>query len=664
MNKNTNLNISNDLNILTANSNICDNNLILSNFGNELLKFEFSDNMDDKDFSQFEVSEIKAYFGQERLKHNIESDLGINKIRDDVKPFFNKYILNDKLITKEIINKKSNLTNNQESNKIKTNNEQHNKLIFQISKPPLNNNKTNIQTLSPHIFKNNNIIRNLCPYKDENLENISNTLSNPLYSQYNTLNGEEYTNYSETNETDAASTCISDNQSIKFNFFRRHLFNTPSSDKAIRNKIINSGNDEDRKSVPTKKSNNNDLKEENLKIFHEKKNNFQEFRRISGNANVINQVIIPEEHSVSRNSNNESSENKLIKEQIKSEKNVQNEYNEYEEIGIKKPKKKRHQKFKKNKTQINLNKIKNTNIELKKNNSECFSKEITKSPEKTQDIHSDSERKINKFTPNTIKNEILSVSNNNENNRRISNLTNISTFSKESIGKKLNKSQSQNLFVNNKSNNVVNSNFFRANDNKQITQQWSTNNIFHLIDPFNAIENKSKSNSGQFPYYNNNPFFCNLNNQYNYLLMSNPNINSTGNNSIHKDFSMFYNKFSNDIKKYSLTIDEFNQNLKEVKEFCINFIQNLLKTELSKKNFKLESDISIHIYGSFATDLSIESSDIDVTIKIIEMPKFKQIDNLILNISKILNDSKFFENVNPICSASVPIIKLVFLLLN
>jgi len=112
-----------------------------------------------------------------------------------------------------------------------------------------------------------------------------------------------------------------------------------------------------------------------------------------------------------------------------------------------------------------------------------------------------------------------------------------------------------------------------------------------------------------------------------------------------------------------MTIDEFNQNLKEVKEFCINFIQNLLKTELSKKNIKLESEISIHIYGSFATDLSIESSDIDVTIKIIEMPKFKQIDNLLINISKILNDSKLFESVNPICSASVPIIKLVFFII-
>jgi predicted nucleotidyltransferase len=616
--------------------------------------------MDDKDFSQFEVSEIKAYFGQEKLKHNIESDLGISKIRDDVKPFFNKYILNDKLITKEMINKKSNLTNNLEPNKIKTNNEHHNKLIFQISKPL--NNKTNIQTLSPHIFKNNNIIRNLCPYKDENIENISNTLSNPLYSQFNTLNGEEYTNYSETNETDAASTCISDNQSIKFNFFRRHLFNTPSSDKAIRNKIINSGNDEDRKSVPTKKSNNNDLKEENLKIFQEKKNNFQEFRRISGNTNVINQIIIPEEHSVSRNSNNESSENKLIKEQIKNEQNSKCEINENEETGIKKQKKKRHQKFKKNKTQINLNKIKNPNIELKKNNSECFSKEVQKSPEKTQDIHSDSERNINKFTPNLIKNEILSVSNINENGHSISNLTNISSFSKEGIGKKLNKSQSQNLYVNNRSNNVVNSNFFRLNDHKQIGQQWSTNNIFHLIDPFTAIESKSKSNSGQFPYYNN-PFFGNLSNQYNYMLMSNPSINSTGNNSIHKDFTLFYNKFSNDIRKYSMTIDEFNQNLKEVKEFCINFIQNLLKTELSKKNIKLESEISIHIYGSFATDLSIESSDIDVTIKIIEMPKFKQIDNLLINISKILNDSKLFESVNPICSASVPIIKLVFFII-
>lgn len=574
------MNISNDLNILTANSNVCDNNLILSNFGNELLKFDFCDNLDDKEFSALEVSEIKAYFGQDRLKSNNESELVNNKIQNDMKPLINKYLLNDKMISKEMLNKKTTLANNLELSKLKSNNESHNKLIFQISKP-LPNTKTNIQTMSPHIFKNNNIIRNLCPYKDENIENGNSNFSNPLYSQFNTLIGEEFTNYSETNETDAASTCISDNQSIKFNFFRRHLFNTPSSDKAIRNKIINSGNDEDRKSVPTKKSNTNDLKEENLKIFHEKKYNLQEFRRISGNANVINQVIIPEEHSVSRNSNNESSENKLIKEQRKNEINNNNEINENDEIGIKKQKKKRHQKFKKNKTQINLNKFKNSNVELKKNNSESFCKEILKSPEKKEDVHSDSERKFNKLKQNNVTKEILNVSNLNENNNRNNVISSISGFSKDNIGKKLNKSQSQNFFINTRSNNFVNNNFFRANDNKQITQQWSGNNILQVVDPFTTIESKSKSNSSQFPYCNN-PFICNLNNQYNYMLFNNPNINSNANN-IHKDFSIFYNKFSNDIKKFSLKIDEFNHNLKQVKEFCINFIQNLLQVELSKR---------------------------------------------------------------------------------
>lgn len=41
------------------------------------------------------------------------------------------------------------------------------------------------------------------------------------------------------------------------------------------------------------------------------------------------------------------------------------------------------------------------------------------------------------------------------------------------------------------------------------------------------------------------------------------------------------------------------------------------------------------------------------------MSKMKNNDNLLINISKILSDSKLFDNVNPICSASVPIIKIV-----
>jgi hypothetical protein len=44
----------------------------------------------------------------------------------------------------------------------------------------------------------------------------------------------------------------------------------------------------------------------------------------------------------------------------------------------------------------------------------------------------------------------------------------------------------------------------------------------------------------------------------------------------------FYNKLGEDIVKYAFKVDATNEALREVKEFCINFLQKLLKEELSK----------------------------------------------------------------------------------
>lgn len=63
------------------------------------------------------------------------------------------------------------------------------------------------------------------------------------------------------------------------------------------------------------------------------------------------------------------------------------------------------------------------------------------------------------------------------------------------------------------------------------------------------------------------------------------------------------------------------------------------------------------LYGSFATDLSIESSDVDITIKFVELNE--SIDFVVSNIVAAFKEMKLFENVNPILTASVPVIKLV-----
>ena len=549
------------------------NNVGVYNLSNDLQKFEI-DSLDEKE-SINKYNSIKKQFLPEKIKKN-EIDFEISSEKQNL----TKCNLLNENIPKEFLKNILPVSKNNNSEIIKSNNnELQNKLIFQISKP--SNNKSNYQTSSPHIIHNHNIIRNLCPFKEENFENNSNNiLFNPVF-QYNTINGEENTNYSETNETDAASTCISDTQSIKFNFFRRHLFNTPSSDKAIRNKNVNSGNDDDRKSVPTKKSNTNELKEDNLKNFHEKKLNYEEVRFIShANSNAINQITIPEEHSVSRNSNNESCENKLNKKQ---EIVVNNEISE--ETNIKKQKKKRHQKFKKNKTQINLKKT--CNIELKKTNSDGNDKATTNN----YDYFSHSNLKEN-FSDTSEKPKInYEVSTMNVtcwkkafaevNNSKVS-ILNGETFFES---KKLNKSQSQQFYLNTKPsiNNSNNINKFTSNCDYNliphkiyVNHQWPiSKNHFHK----EAIKTENKPNNNHLPLYNY-PFMYNSNNTYNYIFHNQKSASHV--NSFAIDFNNFFRRVSDDIYEYSSSIDEINEKLKIIKEYSINFLQNLLKKEISK----------------------------------------------------------------------------------
>jgi DNA polymerase sigma len=91
--------------------------------------------------------------------------------------------------------------------------------------------------------------------------------------------------------------------------------------------------------------------------------------------------------------------------------------------------------------------------------------------------------------------------------------------------------------------------------------------------------------------------------------------------------------------------------------------------------FKLilaEYNVSFNVYGSFATDLAIESSDIDITVNY--FCKNEENMNTYLNdnlstemiINKLvktfnLNHKKMFDNVNPIYTASVPVVKLVYI---
>ena len=72
----------------------------------------------------------------------------------------------------------------------------------------------------------------------------------------------------------------------------------------------------------------------------------------------------------------------------------------------------------------------------------------------------------------------------------------------------------------------------------------------------------------------------------------------------------------------------------------------------------------IEIYGSFVTNLSIESSDIDIAIRFDydKHENINEIDNLKYELSaKFENMENKFDKIQSILTASIPVIKLVSL---
>ena len=74
-----------------------------------------------------------------------------------------------------------------------------------------------------------------------------------------------------------------------------------------------------------------------------------------------------------------------------------------------------------------------------------------------------------------------------------------------------------------------------------------------------------------------------------------------------------------------------------------------------------QCEISIEIYGSYSTGMEIESSDIDISINLMNEEKMKNTpkENLINDLNNFLSNDSIFENLFPITATSVPILKLV-----
>ena len=142
------------------------------------------------------------------------------------------------------------------------------------------------------------------------------------------------------------------------------------------------------------------------------------------------------------------------------------------------------------------------------------------------------------------------------------------------------------------------------------------------------------------------------------------NINNNYNALISNEFSIigvkephtrlpFFDKLHNDIIKYETKVITLLNHGMKFKDFCITEIKRLIQETLDFSN-----DYTIEVYGSYATGLMIEASDIDIKIKLNKGSK-TDLDEFFKKVCEKLEKEKKFDEINPIGTASVPVIKLL-----
>jgi len=357
---------------------------------------------------------------------------------------------------------------------------------------------------------------------------------------------------------------------------------------------------------------------------------------------------------------------------------------------------KNYQKFEKDKSFLNNN-YNNSNTYINQNNNICESK-IDQNNNTEQKINKEN---IEKQNPNTFsENNKKSKNKHKKNSSNINiskddlniiksknlNFTEIKSQNenkKQKISKLINTSLNQNNINSNtiKNNNLTtisngNTNTI-SNQNSQNIQIFSNNiglipqsQVYQNYIPKNVnfrnfnfpLDITNSFNLGFSPNINNYNFFYPLN--MNNVSFMNMNLFNVNNNNNYYDTN-FYKKLHNDILEYNQKLEKNISFTKEIKSNVVCYLTEQIKDILSFLN------IEINIYGSFANDLSIESSDIDLIVKY-ELKNYENPNinvaqnNYIIDIEYIISflTNSFEKNhcmdkVNPIYTASVPIIKLV-----
>ena len=188
---------------------------------------------------------------------------------------------------------------------------------------------------------------------------------------------------------------------------------------------------------------------------------------------------------------------------------------------------------------------------------------------------------------------------------------------------------------NNEPNKINEDTIINTNNNTKQKKKKEKEQTFFLFDTIKKKKKKNINNS------NNNGL---ISNEFSTIVIKETNKRLT-----------FYEKLHNDIIKNETKVVTLLNHSMKFKDYCIKEIKRIIQ-----ETFSFSNDYNIDIYGSYATGLMIEASDIDIKIKLNGGNK-EDLDIFFEALCKKLENEKKFDKIIPISTASVPVIKLVLI---
>ena len=428
------------------------------------------------------------------------------------------------------------------------------------------------------------------------------------------------------------------------------------------NSNINKNNGEEKKQSPKPhiKINIYDVQTKEIECEYNMNSRSQQFNMIQENASnvIINSYNNNNNIFIRGNKKPEEKKLKKVETPKKTEEKVEKIEKKEEKIEIKNEEKKEIKNEEK-KEEDNKEEEKDAKTKDKNKKKEFFLYPINK--KKSKDNNN-----INKI------NEIKETKEKPKNNKH-KKQKNLKEDFKEVPNKNNNKNYKKFNFVQERKNNVQINPCPRRK--KKVSFQTSSINF----------EMHMKPNFDSYPYYYSFPMmkpFTSLSEVSTKFSMpstvNNNNEIQTNKNSVedkrqksHWDYSQYINNYNNNLQLFNsfipsekyfdslnkelnnyLSVTNLNiKNLKNLYEEKLEKIENLIQNGLSE-NY----EIKFGHYGSFFSNLSIEGSDLDILIYYNKKKEDSEFYKDILNLLEA-NKNKF-ENVNPILTASVPVIKL------